>query len=154
MKPDITYSKLQEMKKMSYGDPQRIAAYTMAQRRYDETIAQYFNEETGVKFYTHPTESYVEQLEKKAAKTGNYDDKARAVIARDKFEHIEKESVKPVDWRISKQNLRELLVEGGEVTRKDVDEAYRVAKLSGTTESQVVYAQLKRKYEEAEGVGA
>ncbi|GIP21062.1 hypothetical protein [Paenibacillus sp. J22TS3] len=151
MKLDTNYSQLVEMKAMSWGNPERIAAYTLAQRRYDDTVAHYFDEESGVKFMANPSQSYVEGLEAKAAETGNDDDKARAIIARDQFEHYEKDRVKHIAWQVSRQNLRRLLVEGGKVTRKDVDEAHRIAKLNATMENLAVYSQIKQKFGTQEG---
>ncbi|MNN60748.1 hypothetical protein D3C81_1759500 [compost metagenome] len=151
MKLDTNYSKLAEMKAMASGHPGKIVEYAVAKRAYEDNVAHFFNEESGVKFISNPSQSYVDELEAKAAETGDDGDKARAAIARDQFNYYEKDRVKHIDWKVSRQNLRRLLDGGGEVTRKDVDEAHRVAKLNATTENIAVYSQIKRKYEDGAG---
>ncbi|WP_459965383.1 hypothetical protein [Paenibacillus sp. JCM 10914] len=136
------------MKVMSTGNPEKIAAYTMAERRYKDTIAELFHEDAGVEFHEHPSESYVTDLETKAAESGDPTDKARAAILRDRLDYYDAEKTKHFDWRISRERFRKLLVEGGKVTGADVQEAYRLAKHTPSVELMSLYSQLKRKHGE------
>lgn len=143
MELGTTLSQLEEMKVLAAGNPRKIADYALAKKRYEETVAEFFNEESGVKFYAHPTESYITELEAKAEKTGDPNDKARAAIMRDRFAHYAKEKTQHIDWRISRERLHDLLGSGGKVTQKDIDEAYRVARHNPTPEMSSLYSRLK-----------
>lgn len=146
MKLGISIGKLNEMKRLATGNPQKIAEYTRAQRQYDDAVAEYFNEEDGVKFYSSPRESYVLELEARAA-NGTDRDKARAVILRDRYEAIELEKTAHIDKRVAKHNLMQRLESGEKLTQRDLNEAHRLAKLNSTTENIVLYTRVKRELE-------
>lgn len=143
MKLGTSIGKLNEMKSLATGDPRKIAEYTLAQRRYDATVAEYFNEDDGVKFYDAPRESYVLELEARAEK-GTDRDKARAVILRDRYEAIESERTAHHDIRLVKHRLMQRLDSGEKLTQRDLNEAHRLAKLNSTTENRVLYSRVKR----------
>ena len=145
MELGTSISRLNEMKRLATGDPRKIAEYTLAQRRYDETVAEFFNEEDGVKFYSAPRESYVLELEARAEK-GTERDKARAVILRDRYEAIESEKTAHLDIRVANQLVQRLQC-GEKLTQRDLNEAHRLAKLNSTTENRVLYARVKRELE-------
>ncbi|WP_410770127.1 hypothetical protein [Fontibacillus sp. BL9] len=143
MKLGTTFAQLEEMKVMAAGHPEKIAKYSQAKKQYDEMIAEFFNEESGVKFIAHPLESYVAEIEAKAEESGDPGDKARAIIMRDRLNHYEKEKTKHVDWRTSRERLRSLIDIGAKISDKDIREAERVARHNPSAESRVLYARLK-----------
>ncbi len=143
MKLGTTLAQLEEMKKMAAGHPERMAQYRLAQKRYDEMIAEYFNEESGVKFIAHPMESFVAQLEAKAKESGDPGDKARAVIMRDRLNHYEAEKTQHLDWRRSRERLSGLIDSGAKVTQRDIDEAYKLARHNPSAEVVTLYSRLK-----------
>ncbi|PAK55418.1 hypothetical protein [Paenibacillus sp. 7541] len=151
MKLDTSFAKLEEMKTMAAGHPEKIAAYTMAERRYKETVAELFHEDSGVKFLEHPPESYVAELEAKAEESGDPADKARAVILRDRLDYHAAKKTAHIDWRISRERLRNILVNDEKVTGADVQEAYRLARHNPSAQMMSLYTQIKRKYEGGAG---
>jgi len=147
MKLGITLAKLEEMKKLAPGHPQKLAEYTLAQRKYDDMIAEFFTEEDGVKYIRSPHEWYVRELEERA-KTGTDRDTARAVILRDSYTyHANRSEGAYLDQRVTKQELIAKLSGGEKLTQKDVDTAYRHAKLYHSEENRVLYARVKREFE-------
>lgn len=150
MKLGTSIGKLNEMKRLASGDPQKIAEYTRAQRQYDDTVAEYFNKEDGVKFYGAPSESYVLELEERAV-NGSDRDKARAVIIRDCYEATEADKTFHNDIRIVKQYLVQRLENGEEITQSDLSTAHSVANLDSTVENRVLYTHVKREFENQGG---
>lgn len=147
MKLGTTFSQLEEMRVMAGGSPERIAKYSGAKKDYESVVAYLFNDESGVEFVQYPNLNYVNEIEQKAAETGDPDDEARAIILRDRYTHNENSNNKSKDWRVSRLRLNDLLSSGARITQKDVDEAHRLARYNSTTEIRVLYASLKRKFE-------
>lgn len=153
MKLGTTFAQLEEMKVMAAGHPEKITKYSQAKKQYDEMIAEFFNEESGVKFIAHPLESYVAEIEAKAEESGDPGDKARAIIMRDRLNHYEKEKTKHVDWRTSRERLRSLIDSGSKISDKDIREAERVARHNPSPESIVLYSRIKSiKQEQEDGI--
>ncbi|MBP1905504.1 hypothetical protein J2Z32_002134 [Paenibacillus turicensis] len=147
MRLGTTFSQLEEMKVMAGGSPERIAKYSTAKREYEAAIAHLFNDESVAEFVQYPNLNYVNELEQKAAETGDPDDEARAIIMRDRYTHNENSNNKSKDWRASRKKLTELVNSGGPVTKGDLDEAHRLVRYNSSTEVRVLYATLKRKFE-------
>lgn len=147
MKLGTTLTQLEEMKVMAGGSPGRIAQYSTAKREYETVVAHLFNDESGVEFVQYPNLNYVNELEQKAAETGDPDDEARAIIMRDRYTHNENSNNKSKDWRASRKKLTELVNSDDPVTKGDVEEAHRLVRYNSSTEVRVLYATLKRKFE-------
>lgn len=146
MKLGTSFAKLEEMKKLASGDLWKIAEYKQAQREYDDMVAEYFNVEDGVKYISHPHEWYVLELEERA-KTGTDRDIARAVILRDRYNTHEADKLAYFDQRATQQELTARVSSGAKLTQKDVDAAHKHAKLNPSEENRVLYARIKREFE-------
>lgn len=146
MKLGTSFAKLEEMKVMAQGHPERMAKYNVAKRQYDDVVAEFFNEEDGVSFYSAPRESYVLELEERA-KHGTERDKARAIIIRDRYDSHRAEKTRHIEIRTTQQELLASLDSGEKLTQADVDSAYRLAKLNPSADNRVLYARVKREFE-------
>lgn len=143
----MNYAKLVEMKKLSGGHPQKIAAYTAAKREYDDTIATMFTDDAPFKYADSPTESYVHEAEAHAAKTGDADDLARAAILRDRFNYHEGLKTAHLEYRTTAASIRAKLQSGNKLTAADVQEAYKFAKLNPSADNLTLYSRIKREHE-------
>lgn len=146
MKLGTSFAKLEEMKVMAQGHPERIAKYNVAKRQYDDVVAEFFNEEDGVQFKSQPNERDVEAFEERA-KHGTERDKARAVIIRDRYDSHRAEKNRHVDIRMSQRDLLSRLTGGEKLTQDDVNAAYRLARLNPSEDNRVLYARVKREFE-------
>lgn len=146
MKLGTSWAKLEEMKVLAQGHPERIAKYSMAKRQYDDTVAEFFNEEDGVRFISLPDEHDVEAFEERA-KHGTERDKARAIIIRDRYEAHQTEKTRHIEIRTTQQDLLSRLSSGEKLTQADVNAAYRLARLNPSDDNRVLYARVKREFE-------
>ncbi|MFL1674816.1 hypothetical protein [Paenibacillus dendritiformis] len=146
MKLGTSWAKLEEMKVMAQGHPERIAKYSMAKRQYDETVAEFFNEEDGVSFISTPSLRHVEEFEERA-KSGTERDKVRAIIIRDRYEALEGEKTKHIELRTTQQELLSRIDGGEKLTQADVNAAYRLARLNPSDDNRVLYSRVKREFE-------
>ncbi|WP_143192159.1 hypothetical protein [Paenibacillus helianthi] len=121
-----------------------MARYAAAKSDYDETIAAMFTEDSPIKFVGSPNEDYVKDAEAHAAKTGDADDISRAAILRDRYEAYEDDKTTHMDLRTTATSLRAKLLNGDELTPKDVRDAWRLAKLNSSLDNQALYARVKR----------
>lgn len=147
MEIGISYSKLMDMEVLSKGDPRKIAEYTVAKKRYEDMVTEFFNEEDGVLFKSNPSLEYVLELEQRAV-NGTDRDKARAIIIRDRYEANEKKKVQHIDFRTARNKLEEKLRVGSEITEQDIDEMYRITRHFPTPDSMVLYSKIKRAFEQ------
>ncbi|MCL6458832.1 MAG: hypothetical protein K6T85_12565 [Gorillibacterium sp.] len=143
----MNFAKLREMEKLCRGDARKIAAYTVAQRDYDETIKTMFPKESPIKFVDCPGESYVTDAENRATETGDADDIVRAALLRDRFDAYEGDKTAHLDLRTSVTALRAKLESGDKLTKSDVDKAWKLAKLNPSPDNIVLYGRYKREFE-------
>lgn len=146
MKLGTSFAKLEEMKVMAQGHPERIAKYNVAKRQYDDVVAEFFNEEDGVQFISHPNERDVEAFEERA-KHGTERDKARAAVIRDRYDSHQAEKNRHIDIRTTQRELLSILNSGENLTKADVDSAYRLARTNPSADNRVLYARVKREFE-------
>ena len=148
MRLETTAAKLAEMKTMCTGDPQKIAEFRRAERRYEETVGEFFSsEDGGVPFIKFPSAEHVGRLEATAAQTGDSADKARAVIMRDRLDHLEADKVKYVDWNVVKTKLTRAINNGEAISPSQVEEARRLAKHNASTENIALFSRLRKAVE-------
>lgn len=143
----MIYAKLEEMRQLSRGNPQKMAEYAQAKHSYDEVARSLFNKESGVEFVNHPNESYVTELERIAEASNDLDDKARAELMRDRYESNEDAKTFHGDLRVTANKLRTKLDSGQPLTRRDVSEAWKLAKLQASPDNVVLYSAIKREHE-------
>lgn len=146
MKLGKTWAELEEMKVLAQGHPERIAKYSMAKRQYDETVAEFFNKEDGVSFISTPSLRHVEEFEERA-KSGTERDKARATIIRDRYEAHQTEKTQHIEIRTTQQDILSRLDSGEKLTQANVNAAYRLARLNPSDDNRVLYARVKREFE-------
>ncbi|GMN97971.1 hypothetical protein [Parageobacillus thermoglucosidasius] len=136
-------AKLEEMEMMARGNPEKIAKYKREKDVYDTMVKTYFNDE--VPFLDYPSESYVKQLEQKAAETGDEADIIRAAMMRDRFEYNEyKRRQEHFDNVKTRQELRRKLNEGATLTRSDLLLAEKLARKFPSPDNLVMYSKIKR----------
>ncbi|MEK4061681.1 MULTISPECIES: hypothetical protein [unclassified Paenibacillus] len=143
----MKYAKLEEMKKLAAGHPHKIAAYSAAKREYNDTIATMFTEDAPFKYVGSPTESYVQEAEAHASKTGDADDLARAAILRDRFDYYDGLSDAGFELRTAATSLRAKLESGDPLSAKDVRDAHRLAKLTSSADNIALYSRIKHGHE-------
>lgn len=146
MKLGTSWAKLEEMKVLAQGHPERIAKYSTAKRQYDDTVAEFFNEEDGVPFISTPSLRHVEEIEERA-KHGTERDEVRAIIIRDRYEAHQTEKTRHIEIRTTQQDLLSRLSSGEKLTQADVNAAYRLARLNPSDDNRVLYARVKREFE-------
>ncbi|WP_018394536.1 hypothetical protein [Bacillus sp. 37MA] len=137
--------KLDEMKMMSRGNPDKIAVYTLAKKKYDSLVASHFTEDEPLP--NVPNEAYVEQL-KVAAETGDEAAKMRYEIAKDRregFEHRHNGAHENTNQIII--SLRTKLAAGEAMTKADVQAAERAARHASSAENIALYSLVKRSAE-------
>ncbi len=147
MKLGITLAQLMDMEVLCQGNPKKMAEYTQAKRKYDDMIAEFFNEEDGVEYIPTPTPYYVEELERRA-ENGTDRDKARAIILRERYDAREnKKNNHHHKIKATKSELRDKLGRGDEITAQDMEDAYWLSRHNPSSENLALYSQLKRAHE-------
>lgn len=134
--------KLDEMKMMSRGNPEKIATYSMAQKQYNATVATYFTADEPLP--NLPSADYVEQLKAKAEE-GDEDDKVRYELARDRrdsAEHRHNGAHEQTHQTVNR--LREKLTAGEAVTASDVKAMEKAARHQSSADNIALYAMVKR----------
>ncbi|GIO93538.1 hypothetical protein [Paenibacillus lactis] len=144
----MKYSEIVKAEKLATGNPMKIAKAALMKREYDESVAAFFNDESGVSFVPVPTAEDVERFNAKAAETGDADDHARAALIADRFAHYEGEKVAHLVNRATGEQLRTKLHSAEKMTDADVRAAQEYGKLNPTADNISLYSQIKRKYEE------
>jgi hypothetical protein len=139
-------AKLEEMEMMARGNPEKIAKYKREKDVYNTMVKTYFNDE--IPFLEHPSEDYVNKLERKAAETGDEADIIRAAMMRDRFEYNEyKRRAEHFDNVKTRQELRRKLDEGATLTRSDLLLAEKLARKFPSPDNLVMYSKIKRMVE-------
>ncbi|MCM3786883.1 hypothetical protein M3221_00365 [Domibacillus indicus] len=134
--------KLDEMKMMSRGNPEKIAAYSTARKQYNETVAAYFTDDEPLP--NLPSADYVEGLKAKAEE-GDEADKMRYELARDRRESTEyRHNGAHEQTHQTVNRLRQKLIAGEKMTSADVKAMERAAKHQSSAENIALYAQVKR----------
>lgn len=146
MKMSTTLAKLKDMELMSRGNQQKISAFKIKQKEYEDTIAELFNEDSPVEFLHTPSDSAVIRAEQLAADSGDPSDLARAVILRDRFEFYEAEKVKHIDWKETRSQLKAKLASGERLSQRDVLAAERLARANSSVDNLALYSQVRTQY--------
>lgn len=147
MKMATTLAKLNDMELMSRGNPQKITAYKVKQKEYDDMVASLFTPESPIKFSHTPSDSIVSHAEQLAAESGEPDDLARAVILRDRFEFYEADNMKHLDWKETRSRLKAKLASGERLSQRDVLTAEKLARANSSLDNLALYSKVKTEYE-------
>jgi hypothetical protein len=143
MKLPVSAAELKKMKLLSRGNPKKIAEYTLKEKQYKEMVSAFFDDETP--FASHPSESYVESLRRKAEETGDEADKARYAIMKDRFDMNEYEHKQAhFDYVKTRSTLIQKVSAGEKLTKSDLHDAELLARQSPGPENMVLYSKIKR----------
>lgn len=141
----VTAGKLEDMKLMARGNPQKIAEYMVRKREYDVMVDRYFTEQdSGFNFVELPSEEYVIKAEAHAAETGDEADNMRATILRDRTKYHESQKDVHKDWRRTYTELTVKLANGDVITQKDLDDVERLTRQNSSVDNLALYARVKR----------
>ncbi|MFK4340798.1 MULTISPECIES: hypothetical protein [Paenibacillus] len=141
----VTAGKLEDMKLMARGNPQKIAEYMVRKREYDDTVDRYFKEQdNGFNFVDLPSEEYVTKAEARAAETGDEADAMRAAILRDRAQYSASQKDVHKDWRRTYTDLTAKLANGDTITQRDLEDAEHLARQNSSLDNLVLYRKIKR----------
>ncbi|MGG3622850.1 hypothetical protein ABES25_04715 [Bacillus gobiensis] len=136
-------AKLEELKLMSGGNPEKIAKYVAEKHAYDSLVTTYFSDE--FPFAERPNEQYVVELGQKAEETGDDDDKIRYAIMKDRYEHNESKRVNGREDNLrSSMLLRQRLSSGATLTNTDLRLSERLTRANPTVENMVIYSTVRQ----------
>ncbi|MBE0335579.1 hypothetical protein [Paenibacillus sp. 23TSA30-6] len=141
----VTARKLEDMKLMARGNPQKIAEYVVRKREYDDTVDRYFKEQySGFNFVDLPSEEYVIKAEARAAETGDDADAMRAAILRDRIKYHESQKDVHKDWRRIREELTTKLANGDTITKRDIESVEHLTRQNSSVDNLALYTRVKR----------
>jgi len=139
-----TFAKLEDLKIMSRGNPNKIAEYTTKAKQFEELKEKHFNDD--FPFAERFDELHLNKLKKYAE--DNPDDESaqvRYAIQKERFAAQEKQKTAHIDLRIKRNELMQKLRNNSELTKTDLLHAEQLAKKNPSYENLSLYSRIKKK---------
>jgi hypothetical protein len=150
----LTTDKLEELKTKARGGSDRQRAdYVQAQKKHDEMVQLFFEDE-GIDFLTRPSEGALKEFKEEfEANPDDINAKARYMMVKAQFDASSRETInnKYKDFRLQQQEVRDIVADAdAKVSPAILEQARQVAVQNPNTENRAAYALIKRRLDSGE----